>query len=291
MKKLLGFLLLLASVALSADQTELMQAHDNQDVNEQTQGNYPELMRKESPALGQIQHAWDSAGNSAGVYTVNYSPNEVIRLSTREYMTTSLIFPMWETIKDSGIIIGDPSNFEAIKLDPNVVLIRLVGNVGVDSSITLLGESGNVYSIYIRGLGYNADKISDIAVHVRAPFPRIANHLKSNKNNRDLSEKVDYLEAVIFDPAKLDFNFSMAGDASIAPERVYSDGIRTWFDYGDKIGSITLPSIFAVIDGIDTPVNVNREGNRIVAQSSGKFSLKSGSKITCVYPTKVETAK
>jgi len=291
MKKVFGSLLLLASVALSADQSTLMQTHDNQDVNEQTAGNYPELIRKESPALGQIQHAWDNANDSAGVYNVNYSPTEVIRLTTREYMTTSLIFPGWETIKDAGIIIGDPSNFEAIKLDPNVVLIRLVGNVGVDSSMTLLGESGNVYSVYIRGVGYNADKISDITVHIRAPFPRLAKQISPNKETRSLLEKTDYLEAVIFDPAKLDFNFSMSGDASIAPERIYSDGMRTWFDYGDKMGAITLPSIFAVIDGVDTPVNTHREGTRIIAQSAGKFSLKSGSKVTCVYPTETKKRK
>jgi type IV secretory pathway VirB9-like protein len=289
MKKLLIFLLLMISTILTAD--DVMQAHNNQDVNEQTEGHYPELTRKESPALGQIQHAWDHASVNAGVYTVDYNPTEIIRLSTREYMTTALIFPLWEEIKDSGIIIGDSSNFEAIKLESNIVLVRLVGNVGVDSSITLLGESGHVYSFYVRSLGYNADKISDITVHIKAPFPRTLSGRAGKKTHSSRETKTDYLEAVVFDPSQLDFNISMRGDQSIAPERVYTDGIRTWFDYGDKMGSITLPSIFAVIDDIDTPVNTQREGTRIVAESSGRFSLKSGSKLTCVYPSDTKKPK
>jgi len=81
----------------------------------------------------------------------------------------------------------------------------------------------------------------------------------------------------------------MAGDQSIAPERVYSDGLRTWFDYGSKMGSKTLPVIFAVIDEVDTPINVTREGTRLVAQALGAFTLKSGKKLTCVTPSSKET--
>ena len=95
----------------------------------------------------------------------------------------------------------------------------------------------------------------------------------------------DYLEKVIFDVDKINFNFSMSGERSIAPTRVYSDGYRTWLDYGDEIKHKKLPTIFAVIDGIDTPVNVQRIRNRLVVQGSGKFTLKNGDKYVCIYPT------
>ena len=85
--------------------------------------------------------------------------------------------------------------------------------------------------------------------------------------------------------SRLNFNYSMAGDKSIAPKRVYSDGLRTWFDYGSEIDYRYLPAIYAVIDGIDTPINVVREGSQLVAHAHGKFTLKSGYKVTCVYPT------
>ncbi|HQW57592.1 MAG TPA: TrbG/VirB9 family P-type conjugative transfer protein [Gammaproteobacteria bacterium] len=257
---------------------------ENRDVEAQVSGQYPALNRQESLPLGAIQHAWDNAEPFAGVYQVQYNPREVIRLLTREFMTTTIIFPAWENIIDE--VVGDKSIYQLKKPKPNIVVIMPNEFVGVDSSITLIGESGHVYAFYVRSEGYNSENISDIAVHVRVPAPKFEARNKNALLSSELKEKTDYLEAVSFDPAQLNFDFDMAGDQSIAPERVYSDGLRTWFDYGDKMGSKTLPAIFAVIDEVDTPINVTREGTRLVAQALGRFTLKSGKKLTCVTPSK-----
>jgi ComB9 competence protein len=252
-------------------------------VEAQVSGHYPALNRQESLPLGAIQHAWDNADPFAGVYQVHYHPRSVIRLITREFMTTTIIFPLWESIVEE--VIGDKSAYQIKKPKPNVVVIIPNEFVGIDSSITLIGESGHVYAFYVRGEGYNSENISDIAVHIRVPAPKFELSKKNTLFTSALKEKVDYLEAVSFDPALLNFEFDMAGDPSIAPERIYSDGVRTWFDYGDKMGLKTLPVIYAVIDDVDTPLNVIREGNRLVAQGTGAFTLKSGKKVTCVTPS------
>lgn len=257
---------------------------ENPDVEAQVEGHYPELRRPDSLPLGSIQHAWDRASNDSGVYLINFNPREVIKLVTREFMTTSIVLPPWEQIEE--IIVGDEGSYRVTKPKPNIMMIRPTEFVGIDSSITALGRSGHVYAFYVRSEGYNSKHISDIMVHVRVPAPRyLDKNGKLNEANIELTQKTDYLDAMTFDPANLDFNFSMAGNKSIAPERVFSDGARTWFDYGDKMGRKTLPSIYAVIDGVDTPINVSREGNKLVAQHTGTFCLKSGKKITCVYPT------
>jgi ComB9 competence protein len=257
---------------------------ENLDVEAQVSGQYPVLNRQESLPLGAIQHAWDNAGTNAGVYQVQYNPREVIRLITREFMTTTIVFPVWEAIVDE--VLGDKSAYQIKKPKPNVVVIMPNEFVGVDSSITLVGESGHVYAFYVRSEGYNSENISDIAVHIRVPAPQFELHKGNSLLSSELKDKTDYLEAVSFDPALLDFDFDMAGDKSIAPERVYSDGLRTWFDYGSQMGSKTLPVIYAVIDSVDTPINVTREGTRLVAQALGPFTLKSGKKVTCVTPSK-----
>lgn len=262
---------------------------ENSDVEAQVSGQYPTLNRQESLPLGAIQHAWDNAGTDAGVYQVQYNPREVIRLITREFMTTTIVFPAWENIIDE--VLGDKSAYQIKKPKPNVVVIMPNEFVGVDSSITLVGESGHVYVFYVRSEGYNSENISDIAVHIRVPAPKFEPRDKNALLTADLKDKTDYLEAVSFDPSQLNFDFDMAGDKSIAPERVYSDGLRTWFDYGSRMGSKTLPVIYALIDEVDTPINVTREGSRLVAQAVGSFTLKSGKKITCVRPSGVSKGR
>ena len=96
-------------------------------------------------------------------------------------------------------------------------------------------------------------------------------------------EEAEYLERVVHDPSELSFQFAMAGDASIAPDRVYSDGVRTWFDYGNRIKKVNLPTIYNVVDGIDTLINVVRVGNKLVAHAAGDFTLRNGQRVTCVF--------
>jgi len=257
---------------------------ENPDVEAQVTGQYPTINRQESLPLGAIQHAWDKTTKSSGVYQVNFNPREVIKVITREFMTTSIVLPPWEKIEE--IVIGDETSYQVTKPKPNIILIRPIEFVGVDSSITAFGESGHVYAFYVRSEGYNSKHVSDITVQVRVPAPKYA--LMDNKTSDpelELAQKTDYLDAVVFDPANLDFGFSMSGNKSIAPERVFTDGTRTWFDYGNRMGSQTLPTIYSVIDGVDTPINVTREGTKLVAQATGKFTLRSGQKVTCVYPT------
>lgn len=274
----------------------------NADVEEQIQGDYPTVSRQESLPLGAIQRAWDQAGPQAGVYVAHYHPHEVIRLRVREFMTTTVIFPDWEKIE--RIIVGDQGTFVTEKLSPHVMLIRLKHLVGMDTTITAIGRSGLVYAFYVRGEGYNSRHISDVTVYVKAPHvhqltdkreqlfgkhraPVARGEKPISLHPTGSSEEHDYLEQVIFDPSELSFQFAMAGDVSIAPDRVYSDGVRTWFDYGNRIRQVNLPTIYNVVDGIDTPINVVRVGNKLVAHASGAFTLRNGQRVVCVQTTEI----
>src|SRR3546814_6636080 len=59
----------------------------------------------------------------------------------------------------------------------------------------------------------------------------------------------DYLTEVPFDPEKLQFGFTMSGDPTIAPERVFSDGVFTFFDWGSRWNATDLPAVWRVVDG------------------------------------------
>ena len=79
------------------------------------------------------------------------------------------------------------------------------------------------------------------------------------------------------------FDFSMSGDKSISPSRVFTDGVFTWFDFGDRWDSSDLPAVYRVMDGVDTPVNTRIKGSMLVAEASGAFTLRNG-QITSVHP-------
>jgi len=263
---------------VSAEQN-IIQTTKSQEVADESEGNYSRIAREPSVPLASSQKAWEQAKKGAGVYIVNFDPREIIKITVREYMTTTVIFPSWEVINE--VIVGDEGNYQILKAKDNLVTIRAINYVGIDTSVTMIGNSGHVYGFYVRVEGYNSKNISDITVRVIVPMP-----LKINYSNSKTSEKNDYLDEAYFNSSKLNFKFSMSGDESIAPNLIYSDGVRTWFDYGESLAEKRIPSFYSVIDGYQQAINVTVDGDRLVAHGSGSFVLKSGNKVTCVYPTR-----
>jgi len=285
-KKLLSLVMIIClSVSASADQpVDDSLAH--KEVSQQAEGDYPTLHRETAVPLASMQKAWEHADYGSGVRIVNFDPRDTVRLVVREYMTTTIVFPQWERIQE--VIIGDEGNYQTLRPKDNILIIRPTNYVGIDTSITLIGESGHVYGFYVRVEGHNSKNISDITVRMQVPEPvyAYAKQSRQAKQAREAEqEKEEYLEEAHFDSSKLDFKFSMSGDEEIAPDLVYSDGVRTWFDYGDNLDERNLPTFFSVVDGYQKAINVTMDGNRLVAHGAGSFVLKSGDKITCVYPT------
>ena len=278
----------------------------NENVEQHHDGKYPRLERQHS--LGAIQQAFDQSTEEAGVYKVTYSQQTLIKLRLREFMTTIVVLPSWEEIVD--IIVGDKSTFEASKKESHIFLLKPKDFIGADSNITVLGWSGLVYTFYVRSEGYNSVNLPDLRVHVHVPgdiplqFPSQSTSQNGMSWKEDFDKRgenpslqqdrpphsiKDYPQTLPPKMDRLNFKWSMTGDQTIAPRQVFSDGVRTWFNFddgaGSKIEEKDLPVISRVLDGVDTPINTRIEGNLIVAETTGIFTLKTGNRITCVYPT------
>ena len=285
MKKILSLILMMVlATPLCADQNLVLENQKSEEVRQEALGNYGDLSREPSAPLGSIQHAWDNASEEAGVYVVHFNPYKTIRLTLREYMTTTVIFPAWETIKT--IEIGDKGNYQIIQPEENknIVIIKPSGFVGLDTDITMIGESGHVYGFYVRTEGHNSKHISDILVRVMASKP-FSTHQHSFT---DVSERTDYLEEATLESSHLNFKFSMSGDKTIAPNCIYSDGVRTWFVYGETLNKKQIPTFYHVIEDHLQAINVTldpTDETRLIAHASGKFILKSGERQTCIQPT------
>jgi ComB9 competence protein len=269
------------------------------DVEDEARGKYPAMQREETLPLGQIQRAWDKAPATQGIYNVEYSPDRVIKVRVRQFMPLTIVFPEWETIS-SEPDAGDSFVFSAQRAGTNKLVIR-AKYVGADSTITVIGDSGNVYAFYVRGEGANSVNVPDVVVYVHAPPPAggilMAPKAKGAKPTKTASvdgsagarettgeKSPDFVKPIAFNPDKLTFEFDMSGDRSIAPKRVFSDGVFTWFDYGDKWDREDLPAVYRVVDGVDTPVNTRVKGTMLVAEAAGAFTLRNGQRTVCVRP-------
>src|SRR3546814_20895439 len=70
--------------------------------------------------------------------------------------------------------------------------------------------------------------------------------------------------------------------STIAPERVFSDGVFTFFDWGSRWNGTDLPAVWRVVDGIDTPQNSRVRGSMLVVEPTGAFTLRNGQRVVCV---------
>lgn len=77
------------------------------------------------------------------------------------------------------------------------------------------------------------------------------------------------------------FNYSLSGDETIAPFKVFDDGQATYFEFP----TTAAPSISLVAtDGLEQPLAHRLEGSYVVVDMVGsRFSIRSGDLVTCVF--------
>ena len=267
------------------------------------------------PAPGQAQ---------PGVLRVAWRPDRVIQVRTRDFMVTLIHLSPWETVRDFylGDETTFEVGFHAGR--PNVLRLRQK-HPGADSNLAVITESGRLVSFYIRSEGWNSHDVSDLAVLVETPPPpgipasagrgalpadaaaAVAAAVAAQAApavaaqalavSTDTAAPIpakpageDYLRRIDFDLASLrwtDFEIEVptADDAAIAPERVFHDGLFTFFDFGQRADSMERPVVHLVVDGIDSPVNTRtggRHGSILIAEAVGDFTLRAGPRVVCV---------
>lgn len=267
-------------IAVQANCDVVNSFDSNKDVIEQSKGNYPETKRRSDVPLGAIQKAWDK--KKGKVYHVRNDNGDAIKIIVREGMNSTVTLPRWEKIKLYSI--GNEDVIKIIKAKANTLILEPVGNVGVDTNVSIIGEGHN-YSLYVRVEGANSRNLPDLQVRVKALPPQGFHKNRQSEAAKNFSK--EWLDKMQIHPKELDFKFAMSGDRDIMPDFVYSDGFNTWLHYGDNFQKKTMPIIMAVIDGVDTTANYVVVGNAVVVQNIGILTLKNGGKRACVYPSRL----
>jgi len=282
-------------------------------IDQQTRGQFPTMDRSPSLPLGTLQRSWDrpsaASGQVApGVIHYMWHPDFIMSVRTRDFMVTTLLLPQWERANE--FYVGDPVVFEAKKIRPNVIAVRS-RNAGADSNLTVLGASGNIYNFYLRSETWNSTQVSDLTVYVDAARnaddadglgggaavgatssmdgPSAIGPSNGSIGSGAVAGMPDYLRRIVFRPEDLRFDMKMyarnEADADIAPERIFEDGIFTYFDFGDRSDSIARPVVHQLVDGVDTVINTRTagpRGNVLIAEAVGDFSLRNGARVVCV---------
>ncbi len=170
-----------------------------------------------------------------------------------------------------------------------------------DSVAWLINPSGN--RLFLKPIEQNALTNMTVITDKRSYLFEL--HAEETKNIRDKnlvfsyrfiypqsdSSAVDFSQFEAFpdiekNPEKFNFNYSIRGSTVIEPIRIFDDGEFTYFEFKDQ--NAEIPAFFNVDSaGSEQLINFRKRGNYVVVERvSGRFTLRRGPDIICVYNEK-----
>ncbi|MES0884445.1 TrbG/VirB9 family P-type conjugative transfer protein [Roseibium sp. SCP14] len=256
----------------------------------QAGGNYGPLARPSSVG-GQIQEAWSRPGKNQGIHVENFCGDCVYKVRLRQYMVSAIQLPHGIKIKSADL--GDASRFEVKKRSDNTLAVKPTG-AGVDSSMIVYTDDGDVYSFYLRAEGINSKSVPDLSYRIVGPsspgmtfveFDAKGNPMPTANTAVATHGSNDFLQTAKFNPAALRGwnDYKLWGDRKLRPEQVFRDDNFTYIQFGDKWNDLELPTAYVVVDGIDELVNTRVQGTTFIVESTHRLiTLKSGQAFMCI---------
>lgn len=256
--------------------------------------------------LENVQKAFlnKSSKTLSSIKNINYKENKTYRIQTRTLMNTMIVF-------SNDKIAGEPyygnKGFIITKLGiakydfSNIVLIQ-PKYIGIDTNLTIIGQSGNIYSFYIYSTDYKSKSIPDNLVYIHT------NESTTNKIKIVNLEKEEFLKnkkednqakKIISDPNyfyigegknrikiykdQVIDDFVQDGSEDLKAKKIFRDNKFVYFKYDKDYSLSSFPAIFKVIDGFDSPINFRIVGDYLVAETiANKFTLRIENKHVCV---------
>lgn len=268
--------------------------------------------------LKKVQAAFDKAKPQENTKTYTWKANSTFQIRLREFMQTIVVLPAGEKI--SGLVLGDGTNF-AVKPIPGSTnrFVVWARDPGADTNLAIFGESGRIYSFYLRIDDVHSTFLPDLIVYIMddsQPYDMAQagqtelglsrNHANTNAGASGQEKKTDekecldckaeeypaqqfardYLRELPQTSGKqANTEYVMSkGSRELAPLAIFDDGYFTYFKFGDgNLDSIKVPVIYQVVDGYDSLLNTRVEGGYIVAETTNeKFTIRRGEKFLCI---------
>jgi type IV secretion system protein VirB9/ComB9 competence protein len=291
------FLILLLPILLVSDSIFVDDPSTNSPNNNQVFENTNQNIN-----LDAIQKSFLETSNSS-ILNIKYEQNKTYRVQTRLLMNTMIIL-------NEDKIAGNPyfgnSGFTVTKLGvgkydfSNIVLIQPKYN-GIDTNLTILGESGNVYSFYLYSTDHTSKSIPNTVVFVSEEKSKIdkINIVNLEKEQFNLENSSKTKESTISDPdyfyigegknrikvykSQVINDFVQDGAEELKAKEIFRDNKFVYFKYDKDYSLSSFPALFKVVDGFDSPINFRVVGDYLVAETiANKFTLKIENKHVCV---------
>lgn len=268
--------------------------------------------------LDRVQKTFDNSNEKANTIHYNFDPDSAYKIRLREFMVTTIVLPKNEIV--DGFAVGDPNVFiikalAEIYPDMGNVLHVKPKYAGADTNLVVYGESGYLYTFYLRSDTVKSTFNPNLTIFVDDPNNLVQvrvepldglempSQVQAEENGdcvecarrvmpdmQDEPLSGEYLDSLPFvDPSSLNFNYALgAGDLDLAPQLIFDDGFFTYFRFGEDLRKIKhLPVVWEVVNGVDEPVNTRIEGGTLIAETvskKGKWTLRNGDSFLCVRP-------
>lgn len=266
--------------------------------------------------LNKVQAAFDKAKPQDNTRIYPWKPNVTYKIKLREFMQSVVILPTNEKI--TGYVLGDTINFAVKVLPANLQRFIVFGrDPGADTNLTVFGDSGRIYSFYLRIDSVESAFVPDLLVYVmddsmtydqaQGGLTELALSTPAKEPGKEAAQKPeaekpclecqieeypaqqfqrDYLRELPQTSGKnANKEYIMSkGSRDLAPLAIFDDGFFTYFKFGDgSLDAIKVPVIYQVIDGYDSLLNTRVEGGYIVAETTNdKFTIRRGDKFLCI---------
>lgn len=270
--------------------------------------NQPMVVR----SLNATQKAFDNSLEKDNTRVVPYNPLSTVKIRVREFMSTLIILPVGDRIKHAKL--ADDTNFvfqpmgeeNGLALGdelPNSGTVEVL-LPGADTSLHIIGTSGNVYTFYVRGDTWDSPFsptlkviLKDEKLSAKLDAEKRRAQAKAEIEKRKVADEIkkasmsdgtpDYLEEAAFNPANLNFGYRLkGGDESLRPFMVFDDGDFTYFRFAKESsvsGVNSFPAVYRVADGSDIPTNVTPMGSMLRVESvDNKWTLRLGDAYLCI---------
>lgn len=215
-----------------------------------------------------------SLGKEKRFKTFIYNPNDVYKYTGYYLNQAYLEFEEGEIIQT--VSMGDPTPW----------LTTIVGNKLFLKPIAPYPQTNMTVFTDKRSYYFELDAIEtamakeeDIPFFIKFVYPT-----SSDKNIVKFSvttKRDDYPD--LTDLSKYNFNYEFAGTPTIAPIKVFDDGIFTYMEF--KNNNTEIPAIFVVNEqGYEALVNFRIvQEYLVIEQVASQFTLRSGGNVVCVY--------
>lgn len=248
------------------------------------------------PPLPLTQKAWSkqNAQTKAGNKIYVWQRGKTFKVVLREGMGTIFKLPDWDEMDQS--VLADSVNFRQQEMNNKKMLYVEALSSGADTSLTIIGKSGNIYNFYLASENVLSENISDQVVYLDAAMPSVKNFFENTdalvkreslETLTRISKDKDHntwLKELKFDPTKIRHDVEMRGDRELAPVLAFRDDRFTYLDYGIDNVSKVWPVAYQVIDKVDQPVNVrkSKDGRYMVIETINPITLRYGDRTVCL---------